>query len=151
MLVSVPVRACRLRLFAPVLAAGLLVGCAAGQAPEPSPRPSVSATSAPSIAPDGVTLGQLGFTHGPLDAFSIPRGSQLITVVDQPNVVTLAIEKPDYLTLGAYLRTALPLAGFALEEDQQRSADLTITFAGHGWTGVFTGAAGTSAVTLRPR
>ena len=42
--------------------------------------------------------------------------------------------------MAAFLRRTLPANGFVLTADD--TATLTLTFAGYGWTGVFTGSTG---------
>jgi hypothetical protein len=112
------------------------------------PPPTVS--SAPvSIPSDGITLAALGYLHGPLEQFSLPRTAVITTKVDQPNNVTAVVSSPPAREVGAYLRRALPAAGFVITAD--RPAANTMTFAGHGWSGSFTGDAGASAVLLRPQ
>lgn len=137
-----------------LLGTGLLAGCgAAGVSdPEPSRSPSASstatATAEPSIPSDGLTLRELGFTNGPVDAFSVPASSLITDKVDQPNAVTVVMSAPDTPTLAAYYRVALPAAGFTITADDR--ANGTMTFGGHGWTGVLTGSDAVSAVALRP-
>jgi hypothetical protein len=137
-----------------VLVAGLLGGCGAAGAPAPEPIPSPAAsstasqTAGPSIPTDGVTLRELGFTNGPVDTFSVPAGSVVTDKVDQPNAVTVVMSAPDTPRLAAYYRTALPAAGFTITADDR--ANGTLTFDGHGWTGVLTGSEAASAVALRP-
>jgi hypothetical protein len=102
-----------------------------------------------SIPSDGITLATLGYLHGPLEQFSLPRTAVITTKVDQPNNVTAVVSSPPAREVGAYLRRALPAAGFVITAD--RPAANTMTFAGHGWSGSFTSDAGASAVLLRPQ
>ena len=125
------------------------VGCGAASGPEPtsspSARPSPVEVSVPS---DGVTLEELGFQNGPA-VFSVPRSSVLTTTVDQDRTVTLVIGEPSPEAMAQYLRIALPVTGFTIDQDETADDSSTLTFSGFGWSGVFTGAAQTSAVTLR--
>lgn len=138
--------------FVVLLGTGLLAGCGAADVSDPGPSrstsASASATAEPSIPTDGLTLRELGFTNGPVDAFSVPASSLITDKVDQPNAVTVVMSAPDTPTLAAYYRTALPAAGFTVTADDR--ANGTMTFAGHGWTGVLTGSDTASAVALRP-
>lgn len=136
-----------------------LAGCGAAQGSgSPSPVASRSASSpigpATSVAPvvprvpgDGVTLGTLGFTYGPLDSFSLPRALVISTRVDQPNAVTVVMTVPSLSGLADYLRRALPATGYAITAQDPTG---TMTFAGHGWTGSVTGDDRVAAVTLSP-
>lgn len=101
----------------------------------------------PSVPADGVSLAELGLSHGP-GAFSVPRTAQITTVVDQPNTVALVFASPAAADLAAYLRRALPGAGFRITG--QAADPPALQFAGRGWTGSFTGSATASAVNLRP-
>ncbi|BAK34362.1 hypothetical protein MLP_13480 [Microlunatus phosphovorus NM-1] len=145
-----------------VIAAVALAGCGAApeeppQPPSSSPIPSVSAsptesptpTPTPTRALAGLTLRQLGFNNGPLDEFSLPSNLQISTRVDQPNVVTIVLASPSPELIEDYLRATLPQEGFTI--DARAAAGQAMTFAGHGWTGGFTGTGANSAVVLRPR
>ena len=138
-------------------AAGSLVlvltlgGCASGDSPGPGPLPGITAP-APSPAPvrvpaDGLLLRSFGYSFGPLDSFSLPRTTQLVTAVDQADNVTAVLAAPPAADVADYLRRALPAAGYTVTGD---AGDATLTFAGHGWTGRFTGGQRSSAVLLRP-
>ena len=72
----------------------------------------------------------------------------ITAAVDQANNVTAVLSPPPAAEVAAYLRRALPAAGFTITEDDP--AALAMTFTGHGWTGSFTGNETTSAVLLRP-
>jgi hypothetical protein len=153
------------------VAAMCLGGCGAASGPgDPSPAAtpttpttSVSAEPSPSGAspgspsadgssqsatPAGLTLRQLGFDNGPLDAFSLPRDSVISTAVDQPNVVTIVLAGPSPQTVEGYLRDTLPRQGFTI--DARADAGQAMTFDGNGWSGAFTGTGATSAIVLRP-
>ena len=143
-----------------VIAAVTLAGCGAApeeppQPPSSSPIPSVSAsptespTPTPTQALAGLSLRQLGFNNGPLDEFSLPSNLQISTRVDQPNVVTIVLTSPSPELIEDYLRATLPQEGFTI--DARAAAGQAMTFAGHGWTGGFTGTGANSAVVLRPR
>ena len=137
------------RLLAAAAVALLLTSCAVEEsAPPPRPSPTLS-TSAVVVPADGVTLAELGFVHGPREAFTVPPSAVITVRVDQPNTVTLVLTEPTPPVLGRYLRRVLPPAGFQILADGGDAA--TLTFVGHGWTGSFTGAGSTSAVNLRPR
>lgn len=142
------------RCLAVVAATGLLltgVGCSAGQSGGQSPPPSVRPTPAtPSIPAGGVTLGGLGVQHGPVDALSLPQSVRIGTRVDQPTAVTLVLTAPSARAIADYLGSALPAGGFTVEEQAQTDTTWTITFAGRGWAGSFTGSGSESALTLRP-
>ncbi len=88
----------------------------------------------------------LGVTNGP-DAFTVPRGSVLATVVDQPNNVVLVFSTPGPTEVADYLREALPATGFAVTEPVRAE---TFTFRGNGWSGSFTASGGSAAILLRP-
>jgi len=96
----------------------------------------------------GVTLAGMGFAYGPREAFSLPRTVVVTTRVDQPNTVTLVLDSPAPAEVFDYLRRVLPAAGFTITAASPPAA--TLTFAGRGWTGSFTGAGSSSAVVLRP-
>ena len=128
----------------------LLSGCSAGQSSDSNLAPSTIAPARPpSVPSDGITLAALGYLHGPVRYFSLPRTAVLTAKVDQPNNVTAVVSSPSAQEVGSYLRRALPAAGFLITAD--RSAANTMTFAGHGWNGSFTGDDGASAVLLRPQ
>lgn len=125
-------------------------GAAAGQDPAPpsSATPSAASPSAAVPVPaDGLPLRAFGYSFGPLDAFSLPRGTMLVTSVDQADNVTAVLAAPSPLEVAGYLRRALPAAGFTVTADDGVA---TLTFAGQGWTGRLTGGDATSAVLLRP-
>ena len=126
-------------------------GCA-GELPPPDPTTSSAPASTPagsvSIPADGVTLRSLGYSFGPVDQLSLPRSAVISAAVDQANNVTAVLSAPPAGEVAAYLRRALPAAGFSIIEDDP--AALTLTFTGHGWRGSFTGNETTSALLLRP-
>ena len=126
----------------------MLAGCSAapnGTRPSGGPSPSAP-TAGASIPADGVSLAELGFQNGPSDRVSLPRGVSFVTSADQPNAVTLVIDRPSGDEVATYLRRTLPAAGFTIDSD----LGATLTFTGFGWTGSFTGSAGGSALVLRP-
>ncbi|MGI8458438.1 MAG: hypothetical protein ACR2LI_10045 [Propionibacteriaceae bacterium] len=138
--------------------AGLLAGCAAGGVAEaPSTPPSGSSTTDPAASPgpasplqvpaDGITLAQLGFADGPQD-LSIPRVTSITTASDQKNTVTLVTGAPSAVQLAAYLRRALPTTGFTITGERVDGATATLTFAGDGWRGSFTGRGDVSGLTV---
>ena len=134
---------------------GLLAWNSGCGAELPSPDPSTT-TSAPvstpagsvSIPADGATLRSFGYTFGPVEQLSLPRSAVISAAVDQANNVTAVLSAPPAGEVAAYLRQALPAAGFSITDDD--AAALTLTFAGHGWRGSFTGNEATSAILLRP-
>lgn len=126
----------------------VVAGCGAPTRPEPG-RPSPTGPSPVVTVPaDGLALREFGYTFGPLDAFSLPRDAVLVTSVDQADNVTAVLARPSAREVAAYLRRALPLAGFTVTGDD--AAGSTLTFTGQGWDGSFTGDDGSSAVLLRP-
>lgn len=143
------------RCLAAVTAAGLLLGGAGCSASQPGGGPSHPPTAAPStvspsIPADGVTLASLGVQHGPARALSLPRSARVGTRVDQPTSVTLVLTAPSAGVIADYLGSALPAGGFTIEQQVQTDTSSTITFAGHGWEGSFTGSGVESALTLHP-
>jgi len=127
-----------------------LAGCAAPPQPAPVPEPPGSAAITPvpvRVPADGRLLRGFGYSFGPLDSFSLPRGARLATAVDQADNVTAVVAAPAAGEVAAYLRRALPAAGYTVTGDVGTSA---LTFRGHGWSGSFTGDRAVSAVLLRP-
>lgn len=131
-----------------VLVFGALAGC--GAAPRPDvPQPPPPASTAPvSVPSDGVSLSALGYTEGPVDRVFVPVGAQVSSRVDQPDNVTVVMAGPSAAELAAFYRRTAPANGFTLTADDPATA--TLTFAGFGWTGTFTGAIRASALLLRP-
>lgn len=142
-----------------------LSGCSGtpvSPASSPSPAPSGPTTAGggqASIPSDGVTLATLGFTHGPLQTFSIPRPAYVTATSDQASLVTLVIAAPSPSAVYVFLTSALPAAGFTISAQRANGASPgsdsstatpAMSFTGHGWSGNFTGDGSTSAVTLRP-
>ena len=126
-----------------------LAGCGAGgpvpdtsRTPRPTPTPSVS------VPADGVSLAALGFVNGPVDRVFLPVGAQVSSRVDQPNNVTVVLLSPPAAEAAAFYRRTATGNGFRLTADDPATA--TLTFAGFGWTGTFTGDAQASALLLRP-
>lgn len=132
-----------------------LAGCAAPAAPAVAPKPTPAATSpAPVRLPDdGVLLRDFGYRFGPVGSFSLPRTSVVAAAVDQADNVTLVLSAPSPGDVTAYLRRALPAAGFTVTAGG--SSGSTLTFAGNGWagsvTGDLTGGSAATGVLLRPR
>lgn len=126
-------------------------GCA-GELPPPDPTTTSPPASTPagsvSIPADGATLQSFGYTFGPIEQFSLPRSSVISAAVDQANNVTAVLSVPPAGEVAAYLRRALPAAGFTIAEDDPGA--MTLTFTGHGWRGSFTGNSSASALLLRP-
>jgi hypothetical protein len=128
----------------------LLMGCSAGYPNDGnSIAPTASSTPSTYIPPDGITLAELGYLNGPIHQFSLPRTAVITAKVDQPNNVVAVVSSPSPEELRSYLLRALPAAGFEITAD--RPTENTITFAGQGWSGSFTGDDRASAVLLRPR
>ena len=128
----------------------LLTGCSVGYPNDgSSAAPTASSMPSPSIPSDGITLAGLGYLNGPIHEFSLPRTAVITAKVDQPNNVVAVVSLPSPAELRSYLLRALPAAGFEITAD--RPATSTLTFAGHGWSGSFTGDDRASAVLLRPR
>jgi hypothetical protein len=147
-----PVRIKRSHLFAAAVAflGCLLAGCSVGYPNDSnSGAPTASSAPSPSIPLDGITLAALGYLNGPIHQFSLPRTAVITAKVDQPNNVVAVVSAPSPAELRSYLLRALPTAGFEITAD--RPTANTMTFAGHGWTGSFTGDDRASAVLLRPR
>ena len=118
--------------------------------PSVSPAPPSSGARSPVTIPeDGVSLQMLGYVHGPVQQFSLPRSSVLTAAVDQANNVTAVLSRPPAVDVAAYLRRTLPRTGFTIVDEDP--AGLAMTFTGHGWTGSFTANQTTSAVLLRPQ
>jgi hypothetical protein len=113
----------------------------------PAPTPS-DASPAATVPADGVSLQRLGYLNGPVQQFSLPRSSVITAAVDQPNNVTAVLSSPSATEVAGYLRRTLPMTGFSIIKDDP--AAVSMTFAGYGWTGSFTGKETTSAVLLRP-
>jgi hypothetical protein len=139
----------RVASFVTALFACLLAGCSDGQSSDSNVPPPTASSASASIPSDGITLAALGYIQGPVQQFSLPRTAVITTKVDQPNNVTAVVSSPPASEVGAYLRRALPAAGFMITAD--RPAENTMTFAGHGWSGSFTGDDRASAVLLRPQ
>jgi hypothetical protein len=128
----------------------LLMGCSVGYPNDGnSAAPTASSAPSPSIPLDGITLAALGYLNGPIHQFSLPRIAVITAKVDQPNNVVAVVSSPSPAELRSYLLRALPAAGFEITAD--RPTENTMTFAGHGWSGSFTGNDRASAVLLRPR
>jgi hypothetical protein len=134
-----------------------LLGCAAPPAPAAAPASAPAASSSPAVRlpADGVLLRDFGDHFGPLDSFSLPRTSVVFAAVDQADNVTLVLSAPSAADVTAYLRRALPAAGFTVTAGGSAGAGTTLTFVGHGWagsvTGAGTGGAEATGVLLRPR
>ena len=128
----------------------LLMGCSAGSSSDSSPAPSVvSPAGPPSVPADGVTLAALDYLNGPIEQFSLPRTAVIAAKVDQPNNVAVVLSSPSPTEVATYMRRTLPAAGFTITAED--SAAKTMTFAGNGWIGSFTGDSRVSAVLLRPQ
>jgi hypothetical protein len=128
----------------------LLMSCIAGSSSDSNPAPqAVSPAGPPSARVDGVTLAALGYLNGPIEQFSLPRTAVITAKVDQPNNVAVVLSSPSPAEVATYLRHALPAAGFTITAED--TAAKTMTFAGNGWIGSFTGNSRASAVLLRPQ
>ena len=134
----VHIRKCHWLVAAVTLLVCLLVGCSAGSSSDSTPAP-------PTVS---AALAALGYLNGPIQEFSLPRTVRITTKVDQPNNVVAVVSSPSPATVASYLRRALPAAGFDITMDNPEAN--TMTFAGYGWSGSFTGDDQVSAVLLRP-
>lgn len=128
--------------------AAALSGCSAGSVPDAPPASAPAPTPTVSTPADGVSLAALGFENGPVDRVFVPVGAQLASRVDQTNNVTLVLTAPAAAELAAFYRRTAPGNGFTVTGDDAATA--TLTFAGFGWTGTFTGDGQASALLLRP-
>ena len=123
-------------------------GCGA-ELPPPGPdhddlAPASTPAGSVSIPADGATLRSFGYTFGPVEQLSLPRSAVISATVDQANNVTAVLSAPRAGEVAAYLRQALPAAGFSITDDDPVA--LTLTFTGHGWRGSFTGNEAASAL-----
>jgi hypothetical protein len=127
-----------------------LAGCGAAGGSDPGAASSPGPTSTPTVSmpADGVSLAALGFENGPVDRVFVPVGAQLASRVDQTNNVTLVLTAPSAADLTTFYRRTATGNGFTITGDDP--ATTTLTFAGFGWTGTFTGDAQASALLLRP-
>jgi len=100
------------------------------------------------IPADGSSLRSLGFSNGPVTAFSVPNDVVVTTRVDQPTGVTAVFTQPAATEVADYLVRTLPKTGFVVTS--QATADASLTFTGYGWSGSFTGTGDSSAVVLKP-
>ncbi|MVA76455.1 hypothetical protein GC722_10530 [Auraticoccus sp. F435] len=125
-----------------LLLAVLATGCSASE-PAPAPAPTPTATATP--AGDGRSLRQLGLSHGPVDAITLPATVTVLERVDQANVVTLVLAAEDGVPTAEHLVATLPAAGFEVTA----SVPGSLTFTGQGWEGAFTTSPEVSGFTLR--
>lgn len=134
-------------------ATGLALTLAGCGAVSPGPvRPSTSPSQGVATpAPGGLTLGQLGFANGPRD-FSLPEGVRIVQRVDQPNVVTLVMDRPSGSELAAWLRERAREQGLPLAADAHDALvyDVGAAPGAGGWAVAFTGGE-PSGLTLRKR
>ena len=146
----VRIKGSRVLAVAMALLGCLLLGCSAGYPSDSSSAAPTTTAPAPtpSIPPDGITLAALGYLNGPVQQFSLPRTAVITAKVDQPNNVAAVVSSPSPTELRSYFLRALPKAGFEITADSPEAK--TLTFAGHGWSGSFTGDDRASAVLLRP-
>ena len=129
-----------------VALAAALTGCSAGSVPDVPPVPTPTPTV--SVPADGISLSALGFENGPVDRVFVPYGARVSSRVDQTNNVTLILAAPSAAELTTFYRRTATANGFDVTADDP--ATTTLTFAGFGWTGTFTGDAQASALLLRP-
>ncbi len=101
------------------------------------------------IPADGIALAAYGYTNGPVEQFSVPRGSVITASVDQTNNVSAVLSAPPAADVFGYLQRTLPDTGFTVT--QEDAAQNSMTFTGYGWSGSFTGDEHVSAVLLRPK
>lgn len=132
-----------------VVAGVVVAGCSAGPLPRPVPSPLASTPSVP-IPDDGVSLAELGFSHGPVTAWSLPRGVALTDRIDQPNQLTMVVTNPAPEAVVTYLAEALPPAGFTVEHSATDGAASALIATGYGWRGSVIGADnGRTTITLQ--
>ena len=136
------------RLVLVGLLGGLVTGCAAGSVPDGPASPSAAPTPTVSVPADGVSLSALGFENGPVDRVFVPVGAEVSSRVDQTNNVTVVLTAPSAADLATFYRRTVAGNGFTVTGDDP--ATTTLTFAGFGWTGTFTGDRQASALLLRP-
>jgi hypothetical protein len=122
-------------------------GCASGGRPD-DPSPSALPSVDVSIPSYGIALAAYGYTNGPVQQFSVPRGSVITARVDQTNNVTAVLSAPPAADVFSYLRRTLPGTGFTVTRED--AAQNSMTFTGYGWAGSVTGDDRVSAVLLRP-
>jgi|GEM_PF-3719269 len=115
-----------------------LAGCSGrNYGPEPSPAGSVGSVKVPD---DGISLAELGFTNGPVRAWSLPRTSVVTQRVDQPNQITAQLSRPDPASVVDYLVRALPAAGVTISQSRLDGASSALIADGYGWRGSVVGA-----------
>ena len=99
--------------MAVVLVGCLAGGCAAGGRPD-DPSPSALPSVDVPIPADGIALAAYGYTNGPVQQFSLPRGSVITARVDQTNNVTAVLSAPPAAEVFGYLQRTLPETGFTV-------------------------------------
>ncbi len=122
-----------------------LAGCGAAADPVPTPSAPAPSLSAATPAEESRTLRDLGLTHGPVDAITLPATVTVLQLVDQANSVTLVLEARDGEPTAEHLVATLPAAGFEVTA----SVPGSLTFTGQGWDGAFTTSSEVSGFTLR--
>jgi hypothetical protein len=132
-----------------VVLVGCLTGACAGSERPNDPTPSALPSLTVPLPADGIFLRAYGYTNGPVEQFSLPRGSVVTARVDQTNNVTVVLSAPPAGEVLAYLRRTLPGAGFTVTREDV--AQKSMTFTGYGWAGSFTGDDRVAAVLLRPQ
>lgn len=116
-----------------------LAGCASGRNYGPPPSPVGSVGSVP-VPEDGITFAELGFSHGPVQAWSLPRSATITQRIDQPNQLTMQLSSPDPATVVGYLVRALRPAGITVAQFHISGASSALIAEGYGWRGSVVGA-----------
>jgi len=93
----------------------LAAGCAAGERPD-DPSPSALPSVAVQIPADGIPLAAYGYSNGPVQQFSLPRGSVIAARVDQTNNVSAVLSAPPATDVFGYLQRTLPETGFTVTQ-----------------------------------
>ena len=121
------------------LATAVLAGCSA--APGEPERSSSAVASAPG---GGQLLSERGIAHGPA-GFAVPKDLVITRTIDQPNVVTLVIERREAQRTLDYLR----MHAAALGLTDVRTGNGSMTFRVGEWEGGFTTSTDIAGLTLR--
>lgn len=119
----------------------MLAACAAAPTAPRDPGPPVAVAR----PPDGVSLRQLGFTNGPVDAVFLPVGVQVTRKVDQVNVTTALGPGDLGPAVYAYLKRTLQVGIWVVDTDR----DTSLLFHNAGYDGAFTTNTDLWGLTLR--
>ncbi len=134
----------RRRFLAYALAAPAVLAACAASPDKPKTPASPAAVARP---PDGISLRQLGFGNGPVDAVFLPLGVVLTRTVDQVNVTTALGPGGQGAAVQAYLRRTLPTGVWTVDTDQEAA----LLFHSADYDGAFTTNADLWGLTLRRR